>query len=167
MAEGGTLVLDNAEVWVGTSNTTTTKISGYVASAMLHFEHPEIPTAHTFGQLGQVTSVSEHYTVNVTLDLITDGYDAAELDRIMTSFMRPPLGPSSGTGRFWMRVAPDGADTSTTTTPAGSGCRSCVSGAGGYRSVGPAGQSGAVAEIVRQTRTFTGTGNWERIPPLT
>ena len=106
MAEGGTIVLDNAEVWVGDSNTTTTKISGYVASAMLHFEHPEIPTAHTFGQAGQVTSVSEHYTVTVTLDLITDGYDASELDRIMTSFMRPPLGPPGGDGKSSGCVSP-------------------------------------------------------------
>ena len=166
MAEGGTLVLDNAEVWVGTSNTTTTKISGYVASAMLHFEHPEIPTAHTFGQAGQVTSVSEHYTVTVTLDLITDGYDDGELDRIMTAFMRPPLGPPGGTGQFWMRIAPDGADTSTTTTPAGADPNPAYLGQVVISQWDPLG-SGAVAEIVRQSRTFTGTGNWTRTPALT
>ena len=142
MAEGGTIVLDNAEVWVGDSNTTTTKISGYVASAMLHFEHPEIPTAHTFGQAGQVTSVSEHYTVTVTLDLITDGYDASELDRIITSFMRPPLGPPAGTGRFWMRIAPRWCGHLNDYHPCRFGDCPGVSGAGGYLAVGPAGFRG-------------------------
>ena len=92
MALGDTVILDNAAVWVGSGATADTNISGYVAQAMLSFQHIETPTPHTFGQAGQVTSISSHYTVTVTLDLITDGYDSGELDKIFQDFMPGPLG---------------------------------------------------------------------------
>ena len=155
MAAGDTWILDNAEVMVG-ATAADQDISGYVASAMVHLEHPEVPTPHTFGQAGQRTTVSGHYTVTVTLDLITDNFDAGSLDRIFRAFMKPPFGASTS-GEAFISIAPDGSQPSgptsgTATNPSFSG-KIVVS---QWDLLG----SGAVGEIVRQSRTFTGTGNW-------
>ena len=157
MALGDTVILDNAAVWVGSGATADTNISGYVAQAMLSFQHLEVPTPHTFGQSGQVTSISAHYTVTVTLDLITDGYDSGELDKIFQDFMPGPLG--AGDGIASIVIAHTGA--SGGSLPVGTAAAPVYTGQIVVSQWDPLG-GGQVGQIVRQTRTFTGTGNWTK-----
>ena len=146
----GTWILDDANVLVG-ATTADEDISGFCAQAMVSIQHIEVPTPHTFGQSGQVTTVSDHYTVTVTLDLVTDNYSAGQLDRIFRAFMKPPLG-SSTTGEAHIAISPSSTSPGTATNPTFGGMIVVSQ----WEPLG----GGQVGDIVRQTRTFTGTGNW-------
>lgn len=183
MAQGDTIFLSDSDIWVGAAFGTSgqgidKQISGYVATGMLHLEHPEVPTPHLFGLLGQQTSVSPHYSASMTLDLITDGWAAGGLDDIITSHMRPPLGPEMGNGRMWVWVRPGGV-TGDEAWPAGR-VRSVQPTPNPQNYVGRGGPSvaypvyigqvvvsqwdplgpGVAGEMIRQNRSFTGHGNW-------
>ena len=146
----GVWILDDAHVMVGATSADE-DISGFCAQAMVSITNTEVPTPHTFGQDGQVTTVSSHYTVQVTLDLITDNYSAGQLDRIFRAFMRAPMG-SSTNGEAFISISPSSVSPGTATNPTFSG-KIVVS---QWEPFG----GGQVGDIVRQTRTFTGTGDW-------
>ena len=146
----GVWILDDAFVQVGATSADE-DISGFCAQAMVSIQNTEVPTPHTFGQDGQVTTVSSHYTVTVTLDLVTDNYSAGQLDKIFRAFMRPPMGAST-TGEAFISISPSSTSPGTATNPTFGG-KIVVS---QWEPFG----SGQVGDIVRQTRTFTGTGDW-------
>ena len=151
MALGDVIVLDDAAVdWGGTD------ISAALAMAKIMVQHVVVETPHTFGKPAAVVKTSKRYTWQVDMLFITDGYAAAELDGIVTAVMLPPLGPATGTGEVEVVMkhsdaavsADNKSYTGTITVPE-------------WEPLG----GGAVGEIVRQTRTFRGTG--DLVPAIT
>lgn len=185
MAFGDTYVYDNAGIWLAQVNSggataivanSWRNISGFVAQAMVAINWVETSTPHTFGVSGAVRATSQHYDVAVTLDLVTDNYGAvgsaaapAGLNEIFRRHMRPPLGSGTGasnSGFARIHIAPNsGKDLSASppsivsTPPTATADKPSFVGNIVVASWEPFG-SGNVGELVRQSRTFNGTGEW-------
>lgn len=191
MAFGEVYVYDNAGIWLASitdgsktapsAATTWRNISGYVAKAMVAINWVETATPHTFGVSGAVRAVSQHYDVAVTLDLVTDSYKAVGaqnqargpdgLNEIFRRHMRPPLGSgtadtNSGFARIHIApnsgstFAPPALPTVVATPPNASANKPTFVGNIVISSWEPFGE-GNVGELVRQSRTFNGTGEWQ------
>lgn len=153
MAVGTRIILDNAFVSFAGND-----ISGYCTRAMLHIEHNETVTPWTFGIDGESRDVATHYRWNLTLDLLTDGYDANTIDKIVTGVMPPPLGPTAGTGKAAIIVRATGgsAGSSSASNPQ-------YAGSVAVSQWDPLG-SGEIGQLIRNSRTFNGDGNLTRTP---
>lgn len=145
MALGDVTTLDDPSVSVG-----GTDISDAVASCQFRFTYRLVEVPNTFGAAGPRRRASEKYDFQVTLDVITDGFDAGELDKVMTALMPAPLGASTTGGLAEIIIKPDSGATAAT-NPSYTG--NIV-----IHEWDPIG-SGVAGDIIRNSHTFMGAGD--------
>ena len=157
MALGDIITIEDAVVYIGRFTDTPpvrTDISQAVAQAQLSIVHRRVEVPHTFGTISGVRTVaSKKFSWSVTLDVVTDGYGAAELDGIMTNLMPAPLGSSTDGGRADIEIRYDDGAISAS-NPAYKG--QIV-----IDQWNPLG-SGTPGDIVRNSFTFMGDGDLEK-----
>ena len=69
-----------------------TDISQWVATANLTVTHTTTGVPNTWGNDGPRRRVGDKYDFQLELDLVSDGWDAGDLDAIVTALMPSPSG---------------------------------------------------------------------------
>ena len=167
MAAGRVQVIDNTFLSLqGTGGTGSNpqnlvrNMSPYISVCRLMITHTVPGVVHSMGVAGPLREVSDKYDWQLDVEFLTDGWGASELDGWIAEMLKAPLssraagggasarGPRSGTLNAIVR--PDAGDRSATNPQ--------YAGAVILNEWEPLGGSGAVNEIVRQTRTLMGKG---------
>ena len=102
MAVGDRFILDLTWLGIGAPGTamgSLTPIFGFLSRAEIVVTNTLVTTPPTFGQHGESNDVAESYSWQLMLDIYTDGYGGSTIDQVVTQLMRPPLGPSTATGK--------------------------------------------------------------------
>ena len=166
MAAGDVQVIDNTYLSLqgtggtGTPTNTVRNLSPYIAVCRLQITHVLPGQAYTMGVAGPLRELSDKYDWQLDVEFVTDGWGASELDGYIAEMLKAPLSSrTSGQG---------GARTGTLNAVVRPNSGSV--GAANPQYAGqvilsdwePLGGSGAINELVRQTRTMMGRGALSR-----
>ena len=158
MAVGDRVILDVVTVGLaapGTANASLVDISGFLSRAELVITNTLVTTPATFGSHGESNDPALAHNWQLILDIYTDGYGGNTIDEIVTNLMRPPTGPSTGTGKAQVLCRPTG-EAASATNPAFGG----VVAINEWRPLG----GGQKATAVMNTVTWPGDGPLVRDP---
>jgi len=171
MAAGRVQVIDNTFLSLqGTGGTGQSpqnlvrNVSPYISVCRLILTHVVPGVAHTMGVAGPLRESSEKYDWSLDVEFLTVGWGASELDGWIAEMIKAPLssraaggGASSRgprTGTLKMIVRPDASAVGVANPQ--------YAGSVILNEWEPLGGSGAVNEIVRQTRSLQGKGTLKR-----